>query len=111
MVCGWVPQCERSWRCLLTRLTLENIADSGTRAIRLEGQAESVDQIHDLNHQIMSRSDRYRFQPQGIEPAPSGSDFTVQFRMEAQILDREPDDTLQPMETSSAESTASAGDQ
>lgn len=96
---------------LLTRLTLENIPDSGTRAIRLEGQAESVDQIHDLNHQIMSRSDRYRFQPQGIEPAPSGSDFTVQFRMEAQILDREPDDTLQPVETSSAESTASAGDQ
>ncbi len=96
---------------LLTRLTLENIADSGSRAIRLEGQAESVDQVHELNHQIMHRSDRYRFQPQGIEPAPSGSDFKVQFRMEAQILQRDPDEPSEAASPSAAEAPASAGGQ
>jgi len=70
---------------LVSRLTLENLSESGSRAIRLEGQARSIDEIHQLNRRIMASSERYRFQPQGIGPAPSGSELPVLFRLETRI--------------------------
>ncbi len=85
-------------RLFVTRLQLDNVVDSETRTLRLEGLAQSPDDVLGLNQAILNASEHYDLRPQGIEPAPQGSSLPSQFRIEASLKTPSP----QPEKTESA---------
>lgn len=66
----------------VTRLQLENVFEASASTVRIDGLAESAEEVLKMNARILNNSDRYDLRPQGIEPAPAGSVFPAQFRIE-----------------------------
>ncbi len=81
---------------ILTRVQLENMPDSDERVLRLEGIAQTADEIRKLNEAVLSQPERYALRPLGIEPAPIGSPMPISFRLESQILQNAPQPAEQP---------------
>lgn len=77
---------------LLTRLQLENISDASERVLRVEGLASDPQAVQQLNAAILADQNHYALHPSGIGPAPAGSLLPVQFTIESQILQQQPDD-------------------
>jgi hypothetical protein len=73
-------------RMIVTRLQLENAVDAGAAILRIDGLAEEPEDVLNLNASLLQQPSRYELHPQGIEPAPEGSDFPNQFRLEAGLL-------------------------
>lgn len=67
---------------LLTRIQLENLADSSEPVLRLEGFAQSPADVSQLNTNILQHPNRYTLRPHGIEPAPAESQLKLQFSTE-----------------------------
>lgn len=82
---------------ILTRVQLENMPDSDERVLRLEGIAQTADEIRKLNEAVLSQPERYALRPHGIEPAPIGSPMPISFRLESQILQNAPEPAEQPI--------------
>jgi hypothetical protein len=72
-------------RLILTRLQMENVVDSETNTLRIDGLALNAEDVLQMNASILDQSDHYDLRPQGIEPAPVGSSFASQFRIEATL--------------------------
>lgn len=72
-------------RLILTRLQMENVVDSETNTLRIDGLALNAEDVLQMNASILDQSDHYDLRPQGIEPAPIGSSFASQFRIEATL--------------------------
>jgi hypothetical protein len=70
-------------RMIVTRLQLENVVDSKEGVLRIDGLAQSSEDVLQMNKSILENSARYDLRPQGIEPSPAGSLFPSQFRIEA----------------------------
>ena len=70
-------------RMIVTRLQLENVVDSENSTLRIDGLAQSAEDVLQMNASILEQASVYDLRPQGIEPAPSGSIFPSQFRIEA----------------------------
>lgn len=81
---------------ILTRVQLENMPDSDERVVRLEGIAQTADEIRKLNAAVLSQPERYALRPHGIEPAPVGSPMPISFHFESQILQNAPEPAVQP---------------
>ena len=81
---------------ILTRVQLENMPDSDERVLRLEGIAQTADEIRKLNEAVLLQPERYALRPHGIEPAPIGSPMPISFRLESQILQNAPAPSQQP---------------
>lgn len=84
---------------LVTRLQLENMPASDERVLRLEGLAQSADDIRQLNTAVLAQPERYTLRPHGIEPAPIGSPMPISFRMESRILQNAPEASITPVRT------------
>lgn len=84
---------------LVTRLQLENMPASDERVLRLEGLAQTADDIRQLNTAVLAQPERYTLRPHGIEPAPIGSPMPISFRMESRILQNAPEDSVTPVRT------------
>lgn len=82
---------------LLTRLQLENMPASDERVLRLEGLAQTADDIRQLNTAVLAQPERYTLRPHGIEPAPIGSPMPISFRMESRILQHAPEAGVTPV--------------
>ncbi|MEI7698882.1 MAG: hypothetical protein WCK86_03735 [Planctomycetia bacterium] len=82
---------------ILTRVQLENMPDSEERVLRLEGIAQTADEIRKLNEAVLSQPERFALRPHGIEPAPIGSPMPISFRFESQILQNAPQPAEQPI--------------
>jgi len=83
-------------RLIVTRLQLENIVDSDDSILRIDGLAQDAEEVLKMNASILENSTHYDLRPQGIEPAPVGSAFPSQFRIEAVL--REQSQPSQPGE-------------
>lgn len=77
---------------LLTRLQLENISDASERVLRVEGLASDPQAVQQLNTAILADQSHYALHPSGIGPAPAGSLLPIQFTIESQILQTQPDE-------------------
>lgn len=75
-------------RMLITRLQLDNVVDSEARTLRIEGLAQSPDDVLQMNAEMLKQPNRYDVRPQGIEPSPEGSSLPSQFRIEAVLKGR-----------------------
>lgn len=73
-------------RVLLTRVQLENIADSRESVLTIEGLAGSTADISELNSAVLLQPARYVLRPYGIEPAPPESSLRFKFRTECLLL-------------------------
>ena len=82
---------------LVTRLQLENMPASDERVLRLEGLAQTADDIRQLNTAVLAQPERYTLRPHGIEPAPIGSPMPISFRMESRILQNAPKVSVTPV--------------
>ena len=87
-------------RMIVTRLQLENVVDSENSTLRIDGLAQSAEDVLQMNASILDQSAHYDLRPQGIEPSPAGSSFPSQFRIEAILRD----DPEQPKPTAEKES-------
>ena len=74
-------------RLIVTRLQLENLVDAEDRVLRIDGLAQGSTDVLGMNAAILEKSDRYDLRPQSIEPAPEGSAFSSQFRIEVLLRD------------------------
>jgi hypothetical protein len=74
-------------RLIVTRLQLENVVDSEASTLRIDGMAQSAEDVLQMNASILEQSSHYDLRPQGIEPAPVGGSFPSQFRIEAVLRD------------------------
>lgn len=72
-------------RLILTRLQMENVVDSENNTLRIDGLAQDAEDVLEMNASILGQSEHYDLRPQGIEPAPVGSSFASQFRIEAAL--------------------------
>jgi hypothetical protein len=70
-------------RLIVTRLQLENMVDAKSGTLRIDGLAQAADDVLQMNGRILEHPEHYDLRPQGIEPAPQGSTFPSQFRIEA----------------------------
>jgi Tfp pilus assembly protein PilN len=73
-------------RVLLTRVQLENIADTNESVLTMDGLAQSPTEISELNTAVLLQPHRYLLRPYGIEPAPPESSLKVKFRTECLLL-------------------------
>lgn len=73
-------------RVLLTRVQLENIADTNESVLTMDGLAQSPTEISELNTAVLLQPQRYLLRPYGIEPAPPESSLKVKFRTECLLL-------------------------
>ena len=73
-------------RVLLTRVQLENIADSSESVLTLDGLAQSPTEISELNSAVLLQPDSFLLRPYGIEPAPPESALKIKFRTECVLL-------------------------
>jgi hypothetical protein len=71
---------------LLTRVQLENIADTNESVLTMDGLAQSPTEISELNTAVLLQPQRYLLRPYGIEPAPPESSLKVKFRTECLLL-------------------------
>lgn len=78
-------------RMIVTRLQLENVVDSEAAMLRMDGMAQSADDVLQMNSSILEHSAHYDLRPQGIEPSPVGSSLPSQFRIEAVLRDAGPE--------------------
>jgi hypothetical protein len=69
-------------RVLLTRVQLENIADTNESVLTMDGLAQSPAEISELNSAVLLQPERYLLRPYGIEPAPPESSLKIKFRTE-----------------------------
>jgi hypothetical protein len=76
-------------RLIVTRLQLENVVDSEASTLRIDGMAQSAEDVLQMNASILEQASHYDLRPQGIEPAPVGGSFPSQFRIEAVLRDDE----------------------
>jgi hypothetical protein len=76
-------------RLIVTRLQLENMVDSEDSTLRIDGMAQSAEDVLEMNASILEQSSHYDLRPQGIEPAPVGVSFPSQFRIEAVLRERD----------------------
>ena len=90
-------------RMVITRLQLDNVVDSEARTLRIEGLAQSPDDVLQMNAEMLKQPDRYDVRPQGIEPSPEGSSLPSQFRIEAVLKGRAA--TTEPSQSSSSVSS------
>ena len=74
-------------RLIVTRLQLENLVDGEERVLRVDGLAQGSMDVLGMNAAILEKSERYDLRPQSIEPAPDGSEFSSQFRIEVLLRD------------------------
>ena len=74
-------------RLIVTRLQLENLVDGEDRVLRVDGLAQGSMDVLGMNAAILENTDRYDLRPQSIEPAPEGSEFSSQFRIEVLLRD------------------------
>jgi len=73
-------------RVLLTRVQLENIADSSESVLTLDGLAQSPADISELNSAVLLQPQHFLLRPYGIEPAPADSALKIKFRTECVLL-------------------------
>jgi len=73
-------------RVLLTRVQLENIADTNESVLTMDGLAQSPAEISELNTAVLLQPQRYLLRPYGIEPAPPESTLKIKFRTECLLL-------------------------
>lgn len=74
-------------RLIVTRLQLENLVDAEDSVLRIDGMAQGSTDVLGMNAAILEKSERYDLRPQSIEPAPEGSEFSSQFRIEVLLRD------------------------
>ncbi|MFM7058682.1 MAG: hypothetical protein ACKO2P_17345 [Planctomycetota bacterium] len=73
-------------RVLLTRVQLENLADSSESVLTLHGLAQSPADISELNSSVLLQPRHFLLRPYGIEPAPPESALKIKFRTECVLL-------------------------
>jgi hypothetical protein len=77
---------------LLTRIQLENLADSNEPVLSLEGLAQSPADVSQLNANILQYPHLYTLRPHGIDPAPAESQLKLHFRTECVLRQQTADE-------------------